>query len=202
MAGNVYAYALGDSLYLNVTNKCTNDCAFCVRKTVEGVGYYDLWLEKEPNLNELLEAAGDVRQYREVVFCGYGEPLIRIDLVIEAARALKSLGVPVRVNTNGQAGLYHGRNIAVELSGLIDTISISLNAADSGHYVSLCRPRQGEEAFPAILEFARQCKKYIPKVILSVVRWPGVDIAGCREIARSLDVELRVREPAGTFTSA
>ncbi|MDD4169772.1 MAG: TatD family nuclease-associated radical SAM protein [Desulfotomaculaceae bacterium] len=202
MAGNVYAYTIGDTLYLNITNRCTNDCVFCIRRTKEGVCYYDLWLEKEPSLDELLEAAGDVRRYREVVFCGYGEPLIRIDLVVEAARALQSQGVPVRINTNGQAGLYHGRNIAAELAGLIDVVSISLNAADSGQYATLCQPQQGEKAFPAILEFAGQCKKYIPQVILSVVRWPGVDIDGCREIARTLDVELRVREPDGTFTSS
>ncbi|OPX86264.1 MAG: molybdenum cofactor biosynthesis protein A [Pelotomaculum sp. PtaB.Bin104] len=201
MASNVYAYRIGAALYLNITNRCTNDCVFCVRRTEEGVGYYDLWLEKEPSLEELLEAAGDVRRYREVVFCGYGEPLIRVDLVVEAARALKAQGVSVRVNTNGQAGLYHGRNIAAELAGLVDTISISLNASDAAHYAALCRPGQGEEAFPAILEFAAQCTKYIPTVILTVVRWPGVDIARCRQIARDLGVYLRVREPAGTFTS-
>ncbi|MCL6561086.1 MAG: radical SAM protein [Firmicutes bacterium] len=89
MENQIFAYILGESIYLNITNRCTNDCLFCIRRTQEGLGSYDLWLKKEPDLNELMEAAGDIRRFREVVFCGYGEPLVRADLVVAAARVLK-----------------------------------------------------------------------------------------------------------------
>jgi len=200
MAGKVFAYTIGHSIYLNITNRCTNDCVFCIRRTKEGLGY-DLWLEREPGLDELMKAMGDARQYREVVFCGYGEPLIRANLVIEASRLLKRQGAYIRIDTNGQAGLIHGRDIASELAGLVDAVSISMNAADSGQYVVLCRPQYGEKAYSALLEFAMQCRKYIPRVILSVVRWPGIDIERCREIARNMGADFKVRELWGTFTS-
>jgi len=200
MAGKVFAYTIGYSIYLNITNRCTNDCVFCIRRTKEGLGY-DLWLEREPSLDDLMKAVGNVRQYREVVFCGYGEPLIRDALVIEASRVLKRKGASIRIDTNGQAGLIHGRDVASELAGLVDAVSISLNAADPGQYVALCRPQHGEKAYSALLDFALQCKKYIPRVVLSVVRWPGVDIEGCRKIARSMRADFKIREPWGTFTS-
>jgi len=199
LAGNVFAYELGDAVYLNITNKCTNNCVFCIRQTSKGFGDYNLWLDKEPNLDELLLATGDVRQYREVVFCGYGEPLLRVDLVVEASRALKKQGAYIRIDTNGQADLIHGRNIASELAGLVDAVSISLNASDARQYVSICRPQMGEKAYLAVLEFAARCKIHIPKVILSVVRWPGVDIEKCRKTAHNLGAEFKVRNFSGTL---
>ncbi|MCG9967635.1 TatD family nuclease-associated radical SAM protein [Pelotomaculum terephthalicicum JT] len=200
MTENVYAYKIGDSLYLNITNKCTNECVFCIRQTSNKLTEYSLWLDKEPDLNELLSAAGDVSRYREVVFCGYGEPLIKADLVIAASRALKERGAAVRIDTNGQADLIHGRDIALELAGSVDAVSISLNASDAMQYVSICRPQMGEKAYWAMLDFIASCKTHIPKVTLSVVRWPGVDIEKCRAIARNLGVEFKVREYFGTFT--
>ncbi|WP_338091181.1 TatD family nuclease-associated radical SAM protein [Pelotomaculum isophthalicicum] len=200
MSKNVYAYQIGDSIYLNITNKCTNKCVFCIRQAKEGIAGYDLWLDKEPDLNELLLAVGDVSQYREVVFCGYGEPLIRADLVIETSRVLKKLGASVRIDTNGQADLIHGRDIASELAGSVDAVSISLNAPDALQYVSLCQPQMGEEAYGAMLKFAASCKKHIPKVTLSVVRLPGVDIKKCREIAVNLGAEFIIREYLDVFT--
>ncbi|MBM7855307.1 TatD family-associated radical SAM protein [Desulfohalotomaculum tongense] len=190
------AYTIGQSLYLNITNRCTNNCVFCIRRTKEGVGY-DLWLSREPNLQELLEAVGDPGRYKEVVFCGYGEPLIRLELVIAAAAEFKKLGAKqIRINTNGQANIIHQRNVVPELAGLVDVISISLNAQNAGAYAELSQPVKysPEEAYSAVLEFARQCKKYIPRVVLSVVNWPGVDIEACRKIAEELEVEFRVRE--------
>lgn len=194
MKENTYAYEIGGAIYLNVTNKCTNECVFCIRQAGEGIKGYNLWLEKEPNLEELLLAVGDVRRYREVVFCGYGEPLLRADLVIEAAHALKKQGASVRINTNGQADLVHGYSIASALAGAVDTISISLNAPDAEQYISLCRPHLKEKAYWAMLDFVTNCQIHIPKVILSVVRWPGVDIEKCRAIAHNLGVEFKVRE--------
>lgn len=200
MSKNVYAYEISDSIYLNITNKCTNKCVFCIRQANRSFTGYNLWLDKEPDLNDLLLAVGDVSQYREVVFCGYGEPLIRSDLVIETSHVLKQRGASVRIDTNGQADLIHGHDIALELAGSVDAVSISLNAPDALQYVSICRPQMGEKAYGAMLKFITSCKKYIPKVTLSVVRWPGVDIEKCRGIANNLGAEFIVREYLGMFT--
>ncbi|MBO8138083.1 MAG: radical SAM protein [Desulfotomaculum sp.] len=190
------AYKIGDSLYLNITNRCTNNCVFCIRRTKKGIGY-DLWLPHEPNLQELLDQVGDPSRYKEIVFCGYGEPLIRLELVTAAAAELKKKGAKqIRVNTNGHANLIHQRNIVPELTGLIDVISISLNAHNASTYAELSSPLNysPDEAYSAVLEFTRHCKKYIPKVVVTVVKWPGVDIEACRSIAEELGVEFRVRE--------
>ncbi len=195
------AYTIDKSLYLNITNRCTNNCVFCIRRTKEGVGY-DLWLPHEPDLQEILEAVEQPDKYKEIVFCGYGEPLVRVELVIDAAAELKKLGAKqIRINTNGQANLIHGRNVVPELAGLIDVMSISLNAHNASAYGELSQPIKfsAEEAYTAVLDFARECRKHIPKVILSVVKWPGVDLAACEKIAAELGVEFRVREFTGTI---
>ncbi|AEG60477.1 TatD family nuclease-associated radical SAM protein [Desulforamulus ruminis] len=189
------SYLIGDSLYLNITNRCSNGCAFCIRKTEKGVGY-DLWLKEEPTAEEVLAAVEEPQKYKEIVFCGYGEPLSQLEVLKKVAAALKQRGVQsIRVNTNGQANLYYGRNIVPELAGLVDTISISLNAQNAAAYVALCRPQKGEEAYYSLLDFTRKCVGVIPRVILSIVEWPGVDVEACRQIARDLGVEFRVRKP-------
>lgn len=189
------AYTLGDSLYLNITNRCSNACSFCIRNTADGVGGHYLWLSSEPSAEEIIQAIGDPSGYKEVVFCGFGEPLMRVDAVRDVAAYIKSRwpNMPIRVNTNGHANLIHGRNVVPELKGLIDVMSISLNAESAGKYVAMCRPRFGAEAYQAVLDFARECKGVIPKVVLSVVDVPEVDVESCRRIAEELGVEFRVR---------
>lgn len=199
MPSQTITYQFGDSLYFNITNRCTNDCVFCIRRTREGIGAYDLWLDHEPDLDELLAAAGEISRYRELVFCGYGEPLMRADLVLAAARELKKCGAAIRINTNGQANLIHGKNVAAEFRGLVDSVSISLNAADAETYMQICRPRAGLEAYAAVLEFAEQCRLYVPKITLTAVEWPGVDVEGCRSIARRLGAGFKMRRLAGTL---
>lgn len=189
-------YQIQDRLYINITNRCSNNCIFCIRKTKGGVGY-NLWLEREPTAEEIIKSAGDVSSYSEIVFCGYGEPLMRFETIKEVAKALKEKGAFLRVNTNGQASLLYKRNIPRELNGLMDVVSISLNAHAPENYMELCQPALGEKAYPAVLEFVRECKLYIPQVVLSVVKWPGVDVAKCSEIARSMGVDFRVRTYSG-----
>lgn len=188
-------YKLGESLYLNITNRCTNDCDFCIRKNGPGVGGYNLWLEKEPTTKEIIEAIGDPTGYKEVVFCGYGEPLMRLQVVIDVAKHLKKTypNIPIRINTNGQANMIYGEDITLQLEGLIDVISISLNAENAEKYNDLCHPEYGEDAFYSILEFARKAKNHIPRVVLSVVDVPGIDMQKCAELAEKLGVEFRVR---------
>jgi TatD DNase family protein len=188
------AYPIRHSLYLNLTNRCTNACTFCQRQEFPYVMGHDLRLDHEPSLQEVLSALRDAEAYEEVVFCGYGEPLLRLELVKEVARELKSRGVKVRVNTNGLGNVIHGRNIVPELVGLVDVISVSLNAEDAEKYQALCRPAWGEESYGAIKSFIREAKGHLPRVIATVVDHPEVDVKRCRQVAEEeLGAEFRVR---------
>ena len=187
-------YELKDSLYLNITNRCTNRCTFCVRYKIRLFnGRYPLWLEKEPTAEEILSAIGDPSRYKEIVFCGYGEPLIRLETVKEIAQRLKGLGPKIRIDTNGEANLFHQRNILPELKGIIDILSVSLNTESPEVYNKICRSIYGEKAYPAIIDFIKESKKYIPKVEVTVVDIPEVDIAKAKRIAEELGVDFRVR---------
>ncbi|SJZ75563.1 TatD family nuclease-associated radical SAM protein [Selenihalanaerobacter shriftii] len=192
---NTYTYELGNSLYLNLTNQCTNKCKFCIRDYKDGVGENNLWLDKEPTADEIInDIDKNPEVYDEIVFCGYGEPLIRLETILEVAKWLKQFDVQIRIDTNGQVNLIHNRNIAPELEGLIDVISISLNAKNANKYQQLCESDFGTEAFKSILDFAESCKNYIPKVILTVVNYSTTSIYECRKIAENLDVDFRVRQ--------
>jgi TatD family-associated radical SAM protein len=188
------AYSMGNKLYLNLTNRCSNDCEFCVRRGSEGLGGHKLWLEQEPEFDEVIQAIGDPTKYEEVVFVGFGEPLYRLELVKQVAAWLKERGMRVRVDTNGHANLIHGRNVAPELAGLVDTVSISLNATTAEEYDRLCHSIYGVEAYAGMLEFAKEVKQYVSRVILSIVDYGEVDVQKAREITDSIGVELRVRE--------
>lgn len=188
------AYELNGALYLNLTNACPNRCVFCVRESAPGVGGYDLWLDRDPEAAEVLAAAGDPARYKEIVYCGYGEPTCRLAVLLETARALHGRGAPLRLNTNGLGNLINGRDILPELGGSLDVVSVSLNAANAQAYLELCRPKFGLEAFEAVVEFLRRAKEFIPRVIASVVPVAGVDVAACRRLADGLGVEFRVRE--------
>lgn len=188
------AYELEGSLYLNLTNACPNKCLFCVREYAPGVGGYQLWLDRDPSAEEVIAAAGDISPYREVVFCGYGEPTCRLDTLLHVARNLHGRGVPLRLNTNGLGNLIAGRDILPELAGCIDVVSVSLNAADSEEYQRLCRPAFGERAFPAVLDFIRRAKEYIPRVVASVVPFEGLDLEACRRLAGELGADFRIRQ--------
>ena len=191
-AGRI-AYPIRDSLYLNITNRCSNACLFCVRNRTDFVKGHNLRLDHEPTYQEVTDSINHVGNYREVVFCGYGEPTMRLDLLKEVAQHLKGKNVEVRLNTNGQGNLIHKRNIVPELVGLIDTVSISLNVDDGEKYERLCQPRFGDNAFGQVVAFAKECKKLLPRTILTVLDMPEVDLKKCERIARELGVELRIR---------
>jgi TatD DNase family protein len=186
------AYKIRNSLYLNVTNRCPNRCSFCVRFKQDYVKGHYLHLLHEPTIEELKSAVGDPRNYDEIVFCGYGEPLIRLKTVVALSAWLKEKGGIVRVNTNGQGNLIHGRDILPELNGLVDRISISLDAHDEAAYNRLCLPSQ-EGAYGAVLDFIKKARGTIPDVTVTVVDAHGVDIGKCRAIAEDLGVKFRLR---------
>ena len=187
------AYPIRDSLYLNMTNQCSNACVFCVRNYTDFVKGHNLRLDHEPDYQEVIDSINHPEKYREVVFCGYGEPTMRLDLLKEVAQYLKGKDVEVRLNTNGQANLIHKRNIVPELVGLIDSVSISLNVENGEKYERLCQPRFGENAFGQVVAFARECRRLLPRTILTVLDMPEVDLKRCEKISKELGVELRIR---------
>lgn len=193
----ILTYSIDDRLYLNITNRCTNNCSFCIRKTQKGVGY-NLWLDKEPTKEQMIDSLDRLDRYSEVIFCGYGEPLIRIDLAKELAGYIKSeYGSIIRINTNGHADLIHGPGSIERLRGLVDRINISLNAHNAEKYVELCSPTFGLKTYQGIIQFTESCIGVVPDITLSVVDWPGVDLDKCSDIARSLGVKFRIRKHDG-----
>ena len=194
----VITYNIKNSLYLNITNHCTNRCDFCIRDHGTGL-YASLKLEREPALDEIL---GDVlsqnlHKYKEIVFCGYGEPTCRLyDLLAICKKLREVTDTPIRLNTNGHASLISGEDTAPMFKGLIDVVSISMNAADPDTYYQLCHPKVGEDTYVGVLKFAREISKYVPKVVLTAVEstiQPD-DVDRCRRIAADLGAEFRLRE--------
>lgn len=186
-------YRIRDSLYLNITNRCTNTCSFCIRFQSDFVKGHNLRLSEEPSEEDLKTAIGDPAEYGEVVFCGYGEPLLRLELVKSVAAWVKQNNGKVRINTNGHGNMIHRRNVLPDLKGIVDSISISLNAHDEETYNRICKPAL-KNAFQGIIDFIKESKKYIPDVFVTVVKLDGVDIEKCRKITEELGVGFRVRE--------
>ncbi len=195
--GPSIAYEMWGNLYLNITNRCTNECGFCIRYESDTLWGYCLKLKGEPNVEELLDAIGDASSYHEVVFCGYGEPTVRLDVVLEVGRRLREAGVRVRLDTNGHGNLIWNRNIAPELARAIDAVSVSLNAPDADTYSRLCHPRFGDGTFEQVVSFIRECKAAGIETVASMVSVPGVDVEATRRLATDLGVPLKVRGGAG-----
>ena len=174
-------YRLKDSLYINMTIRCNADCVFCDRKGEAVIKGHNLRIDREPTPREVIESIGDPTRYREIVFCGYGEPTIRLDALKEVAAWVKARGGKTRINTDGHGNVIHKRNIVPELAGLIDAVSISLNSTDPAQYGALMR-LDGAKYFAAMIEFAKEAVKVIPHVVMTVVDLDEVD----KEKARSL----------------
>ncbi len=187
------AYQIRDSLYLNITNRCTNACSFCVKFRSDFVKGHRLRLGHEPTEDDIIRAIGDPSRYSEVVFCGYGEPLQRIDTVKHVAKWIKEHNGRVRINTNGHGNLIHRRDVIPELKGLVDSVSVSLDAHDEATYNTLCKPAY-KGAFREVIRFIREAKEHIPDVQATVVDLEGVDLDKCKELTEALGVKLRIRK--------
>ena len=201
MRSQTFAYIVGNGIYINLTNRCTNDCTFCLRNNGDtAYGSNSLWLEREPTPNEVLEQVNDIffDNCESFVFCGYGEPTCRFDALIETAKSLKSAypNIPIRLNTNGQSELINGAESTKELFGLIDSVSISMNASNEDDYDKLCHSVFGKNAYSAMIRFASHCVGNIPSVQFSVVETTltEADIEKCRQTVDKIGAKLRIRK--------
>lgn len=192
-------YKVHNNLYVNLTNKCPCACTFCLRQTMDHVGESDsLWLDREPTFEEIIADFDnfDVLSFDELVFCGFGEPTERLDVLLEVARYFKNTyHKPIRINTNGLGSLINKRDIAPELEGLVDTVSISLNTPNADRYHELVRSRFGDQSFSSMLTFARECTRYVPHVVLTTVDTTlfKEEEKQCQAICDELGVTYRIR---------
>lgn len=194
-------YTFENKVYVNITNACPCNCNFCIRNNGNSVGEAEtLWFDAHhmPSYAEIEAAiqAWDFEGYTEdVVFCGYGEPTCAYDNLIKAAKLLKSKGLKTRLNTNGLSDLINKKETAKELSEVMDTISISLNAPTAEKYEALCHPAFGLKSYEALLKFAEDCKQYDVNLKFTVVDVISKeDIEACRKIAADMGIPYRVRE--------
>ncbi|MDR3049160.1 MAG: TatD family nuclease-associated radical SAM protein [Elusimicrobiota bacterium] len=191
---NTIFYTLGKNGYLNITNRCMMACPYCIKNKWNNKFYgHDLKLEKEPSVDEIIKSIDDVKKYEEIIFCGYGDALTRLDALKETAKILKSKGAKIRINTAGLANRYYGKNILPELENLIDAISISLNGSAAQEHNLLNKPQFGEESFDEIIKFAKEAKKYIPIVVITAVELPSLDISKVAKIAKDAGIDFRAR---------
>lgn len=198
-----YVYEICGKLYANLTNRCSNACEFCVRnydtdrRKPHGYEGYDLWLDKEPSAEEVIAALDkfDLAKYKELVFCGYGEPTYRFEVLEEVAAYAHKKGLRTRINTNGQANAILGRDVSERLCRAIDVIGISLNEVTAEKYDAICHSIFGKKAFDIMVDFAKLCVAHGGNVVFSVVDCIGKeDIEKAAEIAAETGAKLRVRE--------
>ena len=199
--GETFAYRVNDSIYLNITNRCTNDCTFCLRNNGDtAYGSNSLWLKREPSPIEVLTQVEELffPECNGFVFCGYGEPTCRFDALVETAKLLKKAypQMPIRLNTNGQSELINSKESTKMLFGLIDSVSISMNASNETEYDNICHSVFGKKAYGSMLDFASQCVGNIETVQFSVVETTitDEDIEKCRAIVNKIGAKFRVRK--------
>jgi TatD DNase family protein len=188
-------YKLGNNLYINVTGNCTNDCLFCPRKHNSFLGKYNLRLYSDVSAEDIIREIDDPSKYDEVVFCGFGEPLLKFDVVKAVATWLKKNHAQrIRIDTNGQANLIYKRNVVPELKGIIDAFSISLNACNADEYQRICRPYLGIRTYDSVVDFIKECKKHFPDVTVSIVEYGGISAEKARYLVeKELGCRFRMR---------
>ena len=195
MHTDTLSYTIGNRLYLNITDRCTLVCEFCP-KTLGShqVHDYDLTLSKRPEYADIIAAIGDPTRYEEIVFCGFGEPTLRLKVLLQVARYVKEHGGRVRLNTDGLACLVNKRDVLPEMQGLIDAVSVSMNTQNETLYNQHCAP-QLPGAWQAMLDFLARVPAFIPDVTATAIDGlAGVDIAACEKIAADLGVKFRARK--------
>ena len=198
---DTYLYALDGNLYVNLTNKCSNGCDFCVRNERESYYGHYLWLQHgDPTAEKVMAVvtggqAGSMSQYKEAVFCGFGEPTYKMSEMLQLCDFFHARGLKTRLNTNGQGNLINKRDITPDLKDKIDLVNSSLNASCAEKYQPMCRSQFGESAFAAIIEFAKSCRKNGVNCRFSIVDCIGEEeIEACKRLAESAHVPLYIRK--------
>lgn len=196
---NILVYELDKKIYINLTNRCTNECIFCLRQDKDDVCGQELWLDSEDFTSEdVIEQLKKFNLSSEVIFCGYGEPMLKFEVLRQVAKYIKETypEIKIRVNTNGHANFIYKKNVVPELVGLVDEFSVSLNASNSEEYDELSQPKF-ENAYEEVKKFIKcSADAGIVSVASIVDGYKGrrLDVEKCREIAESLGAKLRVRE--------
>jgi TatD family-associated radical SAM protein len=188
-------YDIGDSRYLNLSDRCTLRCQFCPKMHDElEVHEYDLRLTHRPSAEEIIEALGDPEQFHEIVFCGFGESTLRLKELIKIAEFVKEHGGRVRVNTDGLANLVNKRNVLPELAGCVDALCVSMNAQNEAVYNRHCQPSV-EGSYQAMLDFLLLAPDYISDITATAINGlEGVDVDACEQLAKEKGVKFRRRE--------
>ena len=195
MKENVYVYVFEGKTYINLTNRCNNNCSFCIRKNEVGIEGYNLWLEHDADAQDVISQLKEKNKLgKDVVFCGYGEPTMNLDALIKVAAFVKENGGKTRLNTNGLANAQYNRNIVPLLKDVIDVISISLNDSSKEKYEAVCHSAFGLNAYSYMLDFAAECVKEKMDTVMTVVDViPKEDIEKCRDICEKIGARFRVR---------
>ncbi|MCF6235894.1 MAG: TatD family nuclease-associated radical SAM protein [Gammaproteobacteria bacterium] len=188
------AYRINNNLYLNITDRCTLECKFCPKtQGIKKVHDFDLTLEQRPEIESIIESIGNPKNYDSIVFCGFGEPTLRLKELLTVAEHIKKEGGKVRINTDGLANLFHKRNVLPEFKGLVDALSVSLNGQNETVYNQHCKPAL-KGSFNAVLDFLRLAPKYVPEVTVTAIHGlEGLDIDACENLAKQLGVGFRQR---------
>ncbi len=201
MSDNNLVYILDGKIYINLTNMCTNDCIFCLRRDKDDVCGQDMWLKSEKITSE--DVIEQLNKYEDkiakgITFCGYGEPTMKFEVLKQVAEYIKH-NYPdtfIKVNTNGHGNVINKKDILPELKGLVDEFSISLNAQNSDLYKELSQPKI-DNAYESMKDFAKKAYENGFKTTLSVVsgyKDYDVDLALCEKIAKDLHASFRNRE--------
>ncbi len=193
----IFGYTVDGDRYLNITNRCTLQCDHCPKHRGDWTCYgHDLHLHREPTVSEMLDAVGDPLDCNHVVFSGYGEPTLRLYDMLEVSRRVYGLGGKVRLETDGLASVFFGRDIAPDLESNVDTLVISLKAQDSETYEKICKPKISH-AYDAVVEFIRRAKHFVPNVtVTAMADTKGVDLDACQHLAQELEVDFVSRAPS------
>ena len=195
----VILYEVHNGLYVNMTNKCPCACTFCLRQDRDEMNHSgSLWLEREPSVDEVKAEFEkfDMDKYEEVVFCGFGEPTERLYDLLEVAGFVKEkYKKPTRINTNGLSDLIWQKDTAPDFENKIDVVSISLNTPSKERYFELTRNKFGIDSFDAMLNFAKNVKHYVKKVVMTTVSTTLThdEEEECRKICEKLGVTYRIR---------
>jgi len=200
---DTYVYSITqdnpETIYINLTNKCTNNCVFCIRNLTNPIKGKNLWLENENvTLDEIKAQLKNFSNIKEVVFCGYGEPTVKLDLLKDVSKYLKSenAGIKIRINTNGQGNLINNKNIIPELKNLVDEISVSLNASTNKDYMEISGCKN-EKAYESVKDFIKQSVENGFDTTATVVtgyKDYNVDVEECEKIAKQAGAKFRIRK--------